>query len=920
VNIDVVVVPHSHWDREWYLPVEGYRPRLTQMLDGVLALLEGGSLPCFVLDGQCVVVEDYLERRPERRESIAALVRAGRLRVGPWYVLADEFLVSGEALIRNLSEGRRVAAGFGAASDVAYSPDPFGHVSQLPQIVRGFGMNAIVFARGLGDEPTRTLYRWEGADGSSVHAFLLATSYSNGRLLLADGDAAARIRAEVGRLLPFLEAPVALVCAGSDHEVPDSRLGHALAGAAERLTPWRVRCGTLEDYRDEVLRTLRGPTSTLRGELRGARLLPLLPGVLSARMPLKQANDRCQDALEGMAEPLSALAWLVGGEDPRESLRAAWRELLLNQAHDGICGCSVDAVHRENATRFERVEQTAQTVVEAAAWVLSAHATAAVEAAPGEHLRVFFNLLGQAAGGPCEVTIREPLQDAWRKRPARAGMAGGWRARGGDGRSRRVQVLDETVGEGVFPYPSDRLLRTTRLLVASHPPPLGYEALTLSRGRGATEGSVVRAARRGEIPWIENEALRVEVEAGGSLSVVHRASGRRWSGLARLESEADAGDTYNFGPLDEGATVVGFSAPPRCTVRERGPLRASLRVRGAMRVPLSLSRDRDRRSRRATTVAVVMDVSVTAGQDTVEVEVTVENRAQDHRLRLCFPVADGPLGTWAEGAFDVVRRAPAPPAGDGWIEDPATTHPHRGFCFVPQNVEATVGLALLARGLPEYELVRGSRPHLALTLLRCVGFLSREDVAARRCQAGPKIPVAQAQCPGAHRFRLALAPLVEEEPVTPARLLRLSRAFAVPLLCVDARAPVGWGQESWARPAGPFDPRLAGTAGLVEVDGEDAVLSAMHVADDAAWIIRLLGASDRAGEAVLRLHPALGEDWRVTLADLDGASNGGATLARGPRGWVVPLRPWGLATVRLERASPGLGGEPGGRHRRSGRQ
>jgi mannosylglycerate hydrolase len=897
-SLDIVVVPHTHWDREWYLPLEGYRHRLIPMLDRVIDLLESGVLSCFLLDGQCVVVEDYLHHKPERAEALAQLVRAGRLKIGPWYALADEFLVSGEALLRNLAEGRRVAGALGGASEVAYSPDPFGHVSQMPQIVRGFGMDTFVFARGLGQTPTRTVYLWEGPDGSKVQALFLATSYSNGRLLLSSDQVAQRLRSEVERLRPHLAAPVVLVCAGSDHEIPHPQIGPRLARAAEEVAPWRLHLGTLENYRD----ILKGHTPTalsLNGELRGARLLPLLPGVLSARIPLKQANDRCQDLLELKAEPFSALACILGSRDPSSSLRAAWRELLHNHAHDSICGCSIDAVHRENFTRFERVGQIANGVLDESAAFL---ARQAVEKLEGDHLRVFFNAFEQDFEGVVETVVREPLSGSESEGPAGAAFSR-WTAQG-PGHSRRVQVVAEDISEGCFPYPSGSALRTTRMLVEARIPALGYETVRLLKGiQDGPHLPVVAAGETAELVWMENEFCRVEATRNGQLSLIHRRSGRRWEGLGLFESSADAGDTYNFSPLPDTQPILGLVGA-RVSLIQKGPLQAAISVQGSLKLPLGLSRDRRSRSRRMVARPVHLVVALTVRNPLMEVHLQFDNQASDHRLRLRFPLRATVGQTWAQSAFDIVKRDHAKVDPTGWIEDPATTHPQGGVCFVPEDPRGLRGLAFFARGLPEYELVSGPDPYLAVTLLRCVGWLSREDVPSRRCQAGPKIATPEAQCLGPQSFRFALAPWADDaEPMSPVRLLRMSRRFAAPPWSIDANPPIGFGQESWPVAPGLSDSRLSRAAGLLSVEGRSVVLSALFALDQNTLVLRLLQAESKVGSARLKLHESLGSQWTATLTDLEVNPLGDTALPLESEGWTVPLQPWGLTTLRLERSS-----------------
>ena len=161
------VVSHTHWDREWYLTFQQFRFRLTRLVEALLEIL--GSDPGyrhFTLDGQAAVLEDVVDVRPDLEEPLRRHVREGRILIGPWFVLPDEFLVSPEALVRNLLLGDRICRAWGAKMDVGYLPDPFGHISQLPQLLRGFGIETAVFARGAGDMPVE--FRWAAPDGTPV--------------------------------------------------------------------------------------------------------------------------------------------------------------------------------------------------------------------------------------------------------------------------------------------------------------------------------------------------------------------------------------------------------------------------------------------------------------------------------------------------------------------------------------------------------------------------------------------------------------------------------------------------------------------------------------------------------------------------------------------------------------------------------
>src|SRR5215470_5174298 len=237
-SVHLVVVPHTHWDREWYQPFQAFRGRLVRLMDRLIDVLEQDpAFTHFHLDGQTIVLEDYLEVRPRRRNALRQLIRARRIGIGPWYVLPDEFLVSGESLIRNLQIGHRLAAEFHPALKIGYLPDEFGHTAQMPQILAGFGIDCAVVWRGVGADVTQTLFRWEGLDGTAAFTVYLPVSgYSNGRNLF-EGPAALRAHVEsiIAEQAPYRRIPTLLVLNGTDHQEPRPGLAPALAAALRGL-------------------------------------------------------------------------------------------------------------------------------------------------------------------------------------------------------------------------------------------------------------------------------------------------------------------------------------------------------------------------------------------------------------------------------------------------------------------------------------------------------------------------------------------------------------------------------------------------------------------------------------------------------------------------------------------------------------
>src|SRR3954468_9489831 len=368
------VISHTHWDREWYLTHEQFRFRLVALVDRLLDLLDADpDYKHFHLDGQTIVLEDYLEIRPEQEGRLRKAIQDGRILIGPWYVMPDEFLVSGESLVRNLLRGHRISREFGSPMPVGYLPDLFGHVGQMPQIWRQFGLDNTILWRGFGGRDAE--YWWRAPDGSRVLMMHLPPEgYCNATRIVFDAEAMmARAAEKVGYERARTRTGQALLMNGVDHVEPHTAIPDLIARLSSQPDQ-RAHHSTLPASVAAVRHAVEAtnpPLEMVSGELRGGTdYANLLPGVLSARVYLKQQNADVQALLESYAEPLALMASQASPTGafayPAGQLRHAWKTLLQNHPHDSICGCSIDAVHEENMTRFARASQVGDAVVESA--------------------------------------------------------------------------------------------------------------------------------------------------------------------------------------------------------------------------------------------------------------------------------------------------------------------------------------------------------------------------------------------------------------------------------------------------------------------------------------------------------------------------------------------------------------------------
>jgi hypothetical protein len=911
------VVPHTHWDREWYEPFEVYRFQLVKVVDRLLEVLDTDEgFRHFNFDGQTAAIEDYLEIRAAVEPEVRRFVEAGRLAVGPWRILMDEFLCSPETIVRNLRQGTAMATRLGGAMQIGYIPDSFGHVSQMPQILRLAGFTDACVWRGVPAAVGRTTFRWYAPDGSSVRAIYLACSYSNGATLPETfEDLMVRAKRIVEDMAPFEPGGAVLAMNGTDHRAPEAHLPALLADANARQDEIEFRIGSLAEY----LATLPAePAAEWHGELRSGARANLLMGVASARVPLKQLEFAASTALERYAEPLAALA----GTDAERLMRKPWLGMVENSAHDSICGCGIDQVADTVATRYRDAHRIAGLVAQDALDTLASRVDASALAESDEGVLAFnpspFERAGLAEAAititadPADVSFRDAAGRALAAQPLdvtdqvivdmtlrgaelsrlvpamHSRMLGPMYVNALDieeGRPVTIRLRMGPVPVGEFdveaakrrveefaharPHARIHVIGVgpplCRMLIDSGPVGgLGWSLLRPHPGRANVDRPAVAADRR-----IENEHLRATIRPDGAVDLVHLATGAEFPGLLALRDGGDAGDEYNYSPPERDSIVDAPQSVESSVVRP-GPLEARIAVSLRYRLPAGLAPSRRARARRTVSTPVTVELSLRAGEPFLRASVRATNHAKDHRLRAHFPLPFTTERSHADGTFDVVERGLL---AEGGFEAGLPTFPCRRWVDAS---DGRLGLALLHRGTPEYELLEGHE--LALTLLRCVGWLSRQDLRTRSGPAGPAIETPGAQLPGEHVLRLAVFPHAGDWAT--GGVPQAAEAFALPLRSTGLR-----GHPGAVAPAGSalaIEPRTVQLSSLAVVDGRTEC--------------RVYNGSGDPVEARLRIASPLPSST-ASLVDLLGRSLGPIEIRDGVV--ALPLRGHEIATIAL---------------------
>ena len=904
----VHLVPHTHWDREWYEPFQTFRMRLVELIDQLLERMEADPRLRFTLDGQVATVDDYLEIRAEAEPLIRRLIGEGRLAIGPWQILMDEFLVSGETIVRNLEFGWSRAEELGRAMPVGYLPDMFGHVAQMPQILHRAGLGQAVVWRGVPAAIDQNRFRWVAPDGSEVMAEYLVGGYGNGAYLFD-------VPAELGPKVIGYQAANAgfygrgsvLAMYGTDHAVPTPRLADLVEEVSRDHPSVEVRLETLADYlaRPEIDdRAI--PSWT--GELRSGARANMLMGVSSARGDLKAACARTERLLERYAEPLASIH---GGPWPARLLELAWRRVVDNSAHDSICGCSHDVVVAQVLTRFAEAEQIARGIlagtVRRIATGVPLDAWAVINPSPTDRTDLVtldvvvderrppsFSMAGSALPAQ-ELSRRDPAIATFRlrgdaipellRRRRHGRELLGKQLNGiridrhaasptitlqvddvADPPELDIDALVEAIEAAASEAPAalwevqvvapDRRL----MLVRAPAPALGWSVLKQARGADATGPDVAPVTVTGRS--LANGLVEISVEADGSL--VARGGGTTLRGVGRLVDGGDYGDSYNYAPPRHDRLV---ETPTEVAVEmgHRGPLLGELVVRRWYDWPTEVLADGSARADTTIRTEVATHLELRADEPFVRVRIAFENHSRDHRLRWQIPLPGATSHSAAEGQFAVVERGLTMEGGHG--ERPLPTYPARGFVHA-------AGVSVLLDQVTEYELVNGGR-ELAITVLRSFGLISRNENPYREDPAGPQIPVPDAQRIGPCGFGFAIFPHARgwsEDGV-----LAATERYQLPFVS----APGQWRSEA-AQPEA--------SAGL-SLRGAGVVLTALRRRGN--WLeLRVVAEHPVSTAAIIR-----GPFREASTVDLIGRE--GTALPCRDGTVEVPLGPWEIATIRL---------------------
>lgn len=764
----------------------------------------------FHLDGQTSPLATYLSIKPEKEEELKQLVKSGKLLIGPWHTLPDMFQISGESIIRNLLYGHQIANDFGKAMKVGYNIFGWGQISQLPQIYKGFDIDGIIFYRGINEVVSPKLeFNWHSPDDSEVLGIRYGEGYrlnffhfiylpvvfgrchwgcqpynwerSNGILFhLCDeyskdpnsflietkrGFDTTKIPESIGRLLQtFANKSTTshyLASMGWDIGMPYPELPNLIKKINEHFKDEIVIIqSTLPDYIEKLKSEINyEKLELIKGEMRHENCLksggetypPLLASVLSARIPINLKNTEIEISLEKWAEPISVFAWMCGREYSVTAFDEAWLTLFTNHSHDCIGGTHTDVVYNSIMERYSHVFEIAETE----SYYAIQHISKLIDTSyinDKESVLIVFNPMSYERTEIVHAHIDTPVEENYTS----------------------FTIEDEN-GESILPqinydfktivhlhqvYDYPLLFDSKRFdfyFEAKDIPPFGYKTFRIKTGKAIRRNKGTQVVG---INTMQNEYLRVKINNNGTLNITNLKTGQNYPSLCFFEDRGEIG-----GPCCSQAAVLdrvinSLGEKAEISLLRDGANITKFQVDISIELPTKVVVSQKiypfpqhmhpvtpfRRSETTVLCKITNCITLLKGHKRVDVVTAVDNKAEDHRLRIMFPINLDTNHIDAESQFDVVARKIRKVDSSQWHEDAYHTQPHRYFLDVNNGEE---GLAIITKGTHEYEFLDYENKTIAVTLLRCLrtGPVSRTD---------PEEFLSQ--CKGKHTFSFAIYP------------------------------------------------------------------------------------------------------------------------------------------------------------------
>ena len=734
------VIPHSHWDREWYFTTSRSKVYLMKDLGDVLNTLENDpEFKYFMVDAQGSLLDDYIKWRPQDKERISKLVNDGRLVIGPWYTQTDQLVISGESIVRNMYYGMKRCESFGKYMNVGYVPDSFGQSGNMPQIYRQFGIEDTLFWRGVSDDMVKhTDYNWRGDDGSVVFTTQIPFGYYIGGnipeepeeneefwqkecLEKAGGRSATR---HIYFPNGFDQAPVR------------TNLPQLVKERNEKDPENEYVISCIEDYIKDV-KSENPELEEVQGELVIAKHMRIHKSIFSSRSDLKVMNTQIQNYVTNVMEPLLTISYNLGNEYPHEAVAEIWKLLFENAAHDSIGSCISDTANEDVYVRYKQARDIAVNLVELHSRLIATNVKndadmtfTAINTLPQKRKDTVI-VKTYVSGGKFAIIDEKGNDVDYTIIKSR-------------------DLTDYVLSQTIMLDPSrkfyvpDQVLEVTMAIKANDVPALGYVQYSIDTQKDSHKETADKKV-------LENKYSTLEVEENGSLTLVDKANNVTYKNQGILVENGDDGDSFNYSPPRKDMEV--FSNESKCTVKISG---SDIYDQAEIHFDMVVPADLDERAEGKVSVTMLVDMTVALRKDSkvIDFNVKVDNKGLSHRLCVLFDSQIVSAFNYADQQFGLIKRPNyyekemklymesmnnktekkagiqelANWANDQstWQEPPISIEPTQSYVSL---TDGKTGIAVIPQGVREYEVLDDSK--IRLTLFRTYGFMGKENLIYR---------------------------------------------------------------------------------------------------------------------------------------------------------------------------------------------
>ena len=734
------VIPHSHWDREWYFTTSRSKIYLMKDLGDVLDTLEKDEeFKYFMVDAQGSLLDDYIKWKPEDKERIENLVKAGRLIIGPWYTQTDQLVISGESIVRNMYYGMKRCESFGGYMNVGYVPDSFGQSGNMPQIYKQFGIDDTLFWRGVSDDMVEhTDYNWKGDDGSVVFTTQIPFGYYiGGNIPEEEPDSEEFWQKECFEKAGGRSATRHIYFPNGFDQAPiRTNLPQLIKERSEKDPENEYVISCIEDYIKDV-KSENPQLEEVQGELVIAKHMRIHKSIFSSRSDLKVMNTQIQNYVTNVMEPLLAISYSMGNEYPHEVVGEIWKLLFENAAHDSVGSCISDTANEDVYVRYKQARDIAVNLVELHSRLIATNVR--------NNADMTFTLIN---------TLPQKREDTVL---VKTYVPGGKFAivdeKGNhidytiiESRDLTDYVLSQTIKLNPSRkfYVPQQVLEVTMAIKSQDVPALGYVQYTLDIENDSHK-------EMEEKSLLENDYYAITVEKDGSLTILDKKCNKTYKNQAILVENGDDGDSFNYSPPRKDLEV--FSNKSKNTVKVSG---SDIYNQAVIHFDMTVPADLEERAEGKVSTVMPVDMTVALRKDSkvIDFNVKVDNKGLSHRLCVLFDSEIASAFNYADQQFGLIKRPNyyekemklymesmnnktdkkagiqelANWANDQstWQEPPISIEPTQSYVSL---TDGNTGIAVIPQGVREYEVLDDSV--IRLTLFRTYGFMGKENLIYR---------------------------------------------------------------------------------------------------------------------------------------------------------------------------------------------